>query len=420
MVITHNLGFPRIGAHRELKFALEAFWQGQSSASKLDKSARELRQNNWQQQSDITLIPVGDFSLYDQVLDMSVTLGNLPECLKGLEGHALDNYFRVAHGLSSKSKTEQVIPTSDIATWFDSNYHYIVPEFNAGTRFKLDATRLVSQIIEASQQLDTSKIKPVIIGPITYLWLGNIKNGNKLDLLEELLPVYKELLNTLSEQGVEWVQIDEPILTTELDNNWKHAFDLAYHRLKGTGINILLATYFGKLQGNLQLACNLPVQGLHLDSINAHDEVRPIADWLPNHKVLSLGIIDGRNIWKTDLNAVLDWLEPLKQRLHNPLWLAPSCSLLDVPVNLDNEKTLEPEVKCWLAFATQKLNELETLATALNQGREAVAVDLENNRQAIKQRQQSPKTHNPRLQKIINQIEGSLITDQSGYAKKAS
>ncbi len=340
MVITHNLGFPRIGTHKQLK---EALWQDNLSADEMCK----LKQHHWQQQSDMGLIPIGGFSLCDQILDMSATLGHSP-----------------------KDKAEQVIQAGEMAQWFNTNDRYIAPEFSSNTTFKLNEMHLVSQITEASAQLNISKIKPVIIGPVTYLKLGNIKSGNKLDLLERLLPVYKELLITLKQRGIEWVQIDEPILTTELDNDWKHAFDFSYHRLKGTGVNLLLATYFGKLQGNLQLACNLPVQGLHLDSINAYEEVKPIADWLPNHKVLSLGIIDGRNTLKTDLNAVLNWLKPLKRRLQNPLWLAPSCSLLYAS---NNEEKVDPD-NSWIALAIQKLNELKILATALNENQRSVSV----------------------------------------------
>ena len=241
---------------------------------------------------------------------------------------------------------------------------------------------------EAQQQ--GINIKPVIIGPVTYLWSGKAKDGsNKLALLERLLPVYAGLLIELAKQGVEWVQIDEPLLVTELNEEWRHAFDLAYHHLKFCKVNLLLATYFGELDENFKLACELPVQGLHLDALHAPKEVLPMIDWLPSHKVLSLGVINGRNIWKTDLNSTLDWLEPLHAKLQERLWLAPSCSLLHVPVDVNSEEQLDPEIKSWLAFALQKLEELTTLATALNEGRDAVAEELAANRQALQSHRRS-------------------------------
>lgn len=201
--------------------------------------------------------------------------------------------------------------------------------------------------------------------PITYLWLGRAKDDtNPLDLLDRLLPVYAELLEHLADQGIDWVQVDEPILVTELDLAWRHAFNLAYHHLKTTAPKLLLTTYFGDLRENLQLACDLPVAGLHLDAISAPQEVSRIADWLAPHKVLSVGVVNGRNIWRTDLSKTLDWLEPLYEKLGEQLWLAPSCSLLHVPVDLESEQQLDPEVKGWLAFAVQKLEELTTLARA--------------------------------------------------------
>ena len=386
MVTTHNLGFPRIGAKRELKFALESYWKGQFSRDELKALGAQLRQRHWQDQSGLDRIPVGDFAFYDQVLDMSFTLGHLPERARGFHGDPLDNYFRVARGRSAQGAEEHAgccggIAAGEMTKWFDTNYHYIVPEFTATTEFRLDASRLLEQLGEAKAQ--GVKAKPVIIGPVTYLWIGKAKDdSDKLVLLERLLPVYAELLEQLATQGVEWVQIDEPVLVTELDADWQHALNLAYHHLKSSRVKLLLATYFGTLQDNLYLVSNLPVAGLHLDAINARDEIQPLLNLLPSHRVLSLGVINGRNIWKTDLNATLDWLEPLAERLGDRLWIAPSCSLLHVPVDLASEQKLYAEIKSWLAFALQKLDELKVLATALNQGREAVATELAANRAA--------------------------------------
>ncbi|WP_417500871.1 5-methyltetrahydropteroyltriglutamate--homocysteine S-methyltransferase [Marinobacter sp.] len=411
MTTTHNLGYPRIGARRELKFALEALWHGKSSEQALQETAAGLRAQNWQEQASLSLAPAGDFSLYDQVLDMSATLGNLPERASAQTGSALDAYFRVARGRSPNDSACCSVHAGEMTKWFDTNYHYIVPEFDAGTSFSLNADRILEQLAEARAQ--GINAKPVIIGPVTYLWLGKAKDdSDRLNLLNKLLPVYTELLTKLAEAGAEWVQIDEPALVTELDADWRHAFILAYHELKTAPVKLLLTTYFGELRENLQLACELPVAGIHLDAISAQGEVARLADWLPAHKVLSLGIINGRNIWKTDLSATLDLLEPLKEKLGERLWLAPSCSLLHVPVDLESETTLDSEVRNWLAFARQKLQELNTLAKALGEGRESVAQELSANQKAIASRRQSSRVHNPAVSKAL-----AAITPEHGQRK---
>ena len=423
MTIVHNLGFPRIGAKRELKFALESYWKGESSRDALKGFGAELRKRHWDNQAGLDLVPVGDFSFYDQVLDMSFTLGNLPERVRDFQGDTLDNYFRVARGRSAQTAEHHSscggVAAGEMTKWFDTNYHYIVPEFTAGTAFKLDASRLLEQLAEAKQQ--GVKVKPVIVGPVTYLALGKAKDdSNKLALLEPLVSVYAQLLDTLAEQGVEWVQIDEPVLVTELDTDWQHAFNFAYHQMKGCRVKLLVATYFGQLQENQYLAANLPVAGLHIDAINGQDDIRPLLNLLSPHKVVSLGVINGRNIWKTDLTAVLDWLEPLAERLGDRLWIAPSCSLLHVPVDLHSEQKLDPDVKSWLAFALQKLEELQVLAQALRGGRDSVKEALAANQAALAARRASPRVNNPAVQTAIAQISAALGSRNSAYATRAS
>lgn len=424
MTTTHNLGFPRIGAKRELKFALEAYWKGESTRDELQAIGAQLRRRHWADQAGIDLVPVGDFSFYDQMLDMSFTLGNLPERVQGFHGDVLDNYFRVARGRSAQGAEDHAaccggVAAGEMTKWFDTNYHYIVPEFTAVTAFKLDASRLLAQLAEAKAQGVTPK--PVIVGPVTYLALGKAKDdSDRLALLPRLLPVYAELLETLAAQGVEWVQVDEPLLVTELDADWQHAFNTAYHLLKSSRVKILLATYFGQLLENKYLAANLPVAGLHVDAINGRDDVLPLLGMLPTHKVLSLGVINGRNIWKTDLGAVLDWLEPVAERLGPRLWIAPSCSLLHVPVDLASEQKLDAELKSWLAFALQKLEELRILATALREGRGAVKDALAANRAALNARRTSPRVHNPEVQAAVARIASHLGQRESGYEKRAT
>ena len=422
MAILHNLGYPRIGAQRELKFALEAYWQGRSNAAQLQATAADLRATNWAAQAELNYVPVGDFSLYDQVLDMSVMLGNLPTRAQDFHGAALDNYFRVARGRSAAGDAHAAccggIAAGEMTKWFDTNYHYIVPELQADTQFELNASVLLAQLQEAKAQ--GVKAKPVLIGPVTYLAISKAKDGSeKLALLERLLPVYAQLLAQLAEQGVEWVQIDEPILATELDGPWQHALNVAYHHLKSARVKILLATYFGALQENSYLAANLPVAGLHVDGIAGREGVASLLQLLPEYKVLSLGIINGRNIWKTDLAATLDWLEPIAARLGDRLWLAPTCSLLHVPVDLAQEAKLDAEVKNWLAFAQQKLQELQVLGQALNQGRASVQAALDANAAALASRRSSPRVHNPAVQAALAQITPAMEQRHSPYAQRA-
>ncbi|WP_420211841.1 5-methyltetrahydropteroyltriglutamate--homocysteine S-methyltransferase [Burkholderia aenigmatica] len=423
MVTTHNLGFPRIGAKRELKFGLERYWKGESSRDELKALGAQLRERHWSDQRDLDFAPVGDFAFYDQVLDMSFTLGNLPKRVQGFHGDALDNYFRVARGRSAQSEEAHAaccggVAAGEMTKWFDTNYHYIVPEFHADTNFSLDPSRLLQQLAEAKAQ--GVKAKPVIIGPVTYLWLGKAKDdSDRLALLQKLLPVYGALLDTLTAQGVEWVQIDEPILVTELDAEWQQAFKTAYAALETRRIKVLLATYFGQLQGNLALAASLPVDGLHIDAINARDEIDALVRELPAERVLSVGAINGRNIWKTNLNAALDWLEPLATQLGSRLWLAPSCSLLHVPVDLASEEKLDAEIRAWLAFALQKLDELKVLAIALNQGRDKVADALAANAAAIQSRRHSPRVNNPAVKASIARIDAQLGNRVSPYTQRA-
>jgi len=422
MVKSHNLGFPRIGAQRELKFAQEAYWKGQSSLADLQAVGAELRRLNWQAQSTLDLVPVGDFSFYDQILDLSFTLGNLPERVRGFEGDALDNYFRVARGRSAVAAETccgpEGVAAGEMTKWFDTNYHYIVPEFVAETEFQLDASRLIEQIRAArSQRLG---VKPVIVGPVTYLALGKAKDdSDKLALLPKLLAVYQQLLEAIAQEGVLWVQVDEPILVTELEPAWQQAFKTVYQSLSTTPVKLLLTTYFGQLLENLPLVASLPVAGVHLDAISARDEVTTLFQTLPADRVLSLGVINGRNIWKTDLNELLDWLEPLAKQLDDRLWLAPSCSLLHVPVDLESEKKLDSEFKSWLAFAKQKLEELRVVKLALTEGRSVVHAELENNRAAIESRRRSSRVNDPAVKDVVAKIDSHLGQRKSSFSQRA-
>lgn len=424
MTTIHNLGFPRIGAKRELKFALESYWKGETSRDALKQTGAALRQRHWNNQAGLDLVPVGDFAFYDQVLDMSFTLGNLPERVRGFHGDALDNYFRVARGRSAHGSDDHSaccdgVAAGEMTKWFDTNYHYIVPEFTAASPFTLDNTRLLAQLAEA--RTHSVNAKPVIIGPVTYLALGKAKDdSDKLALLPRLLPVYAQLLADLAAQGVEWVQIDEPILVTELDASWQQAFHTAYAALKDSGVKLLLATYFGQLLENRALLAQLPVAGVHIDAINGRHDVQPLLDLLPAQTIISLGVINGRNIWKTDLNAALQWLTPIARRLGERLWIAPSCSLLHVPVDLNSEQKLDAETRSWLAFALQKLDELRLLGRALCEGVDAVKIELAANQAALSARRGSPRVNNRAVQSAIANINAKHGQRHSNYQQRAA
>ncbi len=418
MTIAHNLGFPRIGAKRELKKALEAYWEGEIDREELMRVGKELRERHWamQRQAGLDLIPVGDFSWYDHVLDMTALLGCLPPRFGRLEGEVdIDTYFRMARGRAPKG---QSVRACEMTKWFDTNYHYIVPELDEEQAFRLAFSKLFDEVAEAQAQ--GHKVKPVILGPLSWLWLGKIKAGSfeKLSLIERLIPVYGQILGRLYQQGVEWVQIDEPILVMDLPSQWRQAFEPVYNRLAIGGLNVLLATYFGSLRDNLSLVSRLPVAGLHVDAMRAPDHVQLAADKLSICKVLSVGIIDGRNVWRSDLDNCLKVLEDAKARLGNRLWIAPSCSLLHVPVDLEQEHKLDDELKSWLAFAKQKINEVVTLKRALNVGREMVATSFEAACKATMARKSSERIHDNAVSKRMAGITADMSRRQHAYVER--
>jgi 5-methyltetrahydropteroyltriglutamate--homocysteine methyltransferase len=390
MALAHVLGVPRIGPNRELKFALEKFWRGEIDEAGLQSTASGIRQANWRKQhaAGLDFVSVGDFTFYDQMLDHIALLGCAPARFGFGDTLALPDYFTLARGNDAHHAME-------MTKWFDTNYHYLVPELIPETCFHLGATKLFDEVNEA--QIAGFNPKPVLIGPLTFLWLAKEKTAgfDRLDLLASLLPVYAQILTRLKTQGVEWVQIDEPILSLDLPGVWRVAFERAYHTLNSSGVKLLLASYFGPLRENFLTALKLPIAGIHLDCVRGGEELAQAIDWLPATRILSVGVIDGRNIWKTDLDAVLTRLQGLHARLGERLWLAPSCSLQHVPVSLHAETKLDPEIKNWLAFAGEKLAELTTLKTALTQGRAAVTEALDDNRAALNSRHHSLRVHNP-------------------------
>lgn len=415
MSITHNLGFPRIGEQRELKKALEAYWRGETDQAALCQVGAELRQRHWQQQADagLDLIPVGDFSWYDQVLDLSAMLGVVPERF-GWHGDAvdLDTYFRMARG---RAPSGNPAAACEMTKWFDTNYHYLVPEFNAGQVFRLASDKLFDEVAEA--QALGHAVKPVLLGPLSYLWLGKAKDDGlaRLELLPRLLPVYEQILTRLAGQGIDWVQLDEPILSLDLPADWQAALEATYNRLQQVDVKLLLANYFGPLGDNLGLACRLPVAGLHLDAVRGGEEIDRVLSWLPSYRVLSLGVVDGRNIWRADLSSLLARLTPWRERLGERLWLAPSCSLLHVPVDLAGEQALDPELRGWLSFARQKLDEVVSLGKALEQGRAALADVFAAADGALASRRASTRVTDPAVRARVAAIDPDMLERDSAF-----
>ncbi|MGR9101372.1 MAG: 5-methyltetrahydropteroyltriglutamate--homocysteine S-methyltransferase, partial [Gammaproteobacteria bacterium] len=415
MIKIHNLGFPRLGENRELKFALERYWRGEINSLALNEVSAKIRRRRWQMQADCGMdyIPSGDFSLYDHVLDASVMLGAVPGRFGSADGASnLDTYFRMARGQAPDGRPYRAL---EMTKWFDTNYHFLVPEVSRNQTFSLSGEKIFDETREL-QDMGYNP-KPVLLGPLTWLWLAKTTDEfDKLDLLESLLPVYGEILQRLAGQGVEWIQLDEPILVLDLPPAWKSAFEYAYHRLRTPSVKILLATYFGELGDNASLACRLPVSGLHIDAVSAPGQITQVLDNIAEHKVLSLGLIDGRNVWRTDLDEAMRTIEGVRDRFRGALWLAPSCSLLHVPIDLARETELQPTVKSWLAFARQKLAELEILRLAAEQGKDAAETELCAAEAAVRSRRRSALTGNPEVRSRMAALGRETARQRSAFA----
>ncbi|MGM3173656.1 5-methyltetrahydropteroyltriglutamate--homocysteine S-methyltransferase [Dickeya lacustris] len=412
-IINHTLGFPRVGLRRELKKAQESYWAGNSTQDELLAVGRELRTRHWQQQKDagVELLPVGDFAWYDHVLTTSLLLGNVPARHQSADGAVnLDTLFRIGRG---RAPTGEPAAAAEMTKWFNTNYHYMVPEFTKGQSFRLTWTQLLDEVDEALAL--GHKVKPVLLGPVTYLWLGKVKGEafNRLELLSAILPVYQQVLAELAKRGIEWVQIDEPLLALELDAEWKAALKPAYAALQGHS-KLLLTTYFDSISQNLDVIKALPVQGLHVDLVHGKDDAATLNAQLPADWVLSLGVINGRNVWRADLASWFERLQPLLGK--RTLWLGSSCSLLHSPIDLSVETRLDDEVKSWFAFAIQKCQELALLTKALNSGNgdELVAYSA-----PIRARQTSTRVNNPEVAQRLAAITAQDSQRQHPYPVRA-
>ena len=412
---THVLGFPRIGAHRELKQAVEAFWKGRCSEAELMQVGEDLRRKHWQVQyaAGLNFVSTGDFSFYDSMLDMSVALGIIPERFAEFETDELKTYFKLARGDAQKN-----IPAMEMTKWFNTNYHYIVPEISETVSPQLISTKLLTETREAIA-LGLNP-KPVIIGPITYLSLSKGVGGYDVwKKFDDILAVYAELIQELSEL-CEWIQLDEPILCADISAEAAACFPVACKKLNSAAgkSKLLLTTYFEELDDNLALALNSGCAGLHLDLVRGGRQLDKVLLELPAEMILSAGIVDGRNIWKTDYQSALKVLQQILASVGaERLWLSSSCSLLHSPVDLAYETELDPQIREWLAFAVQKCTELselaEILATPSGESSAYIA-----NQKAIESRRNSPLVHDGAVQEAVQSIVPEMYRRNSAYSER--
>ncbi|KHD26728.1 5-methyltetrahydropteroyltriglutamate--homocysteine methyltransferase [Vibrio caribbeanicus] len=416
---THILGYPRIGEKRELKFALEKYWRGEIDQAQLKSVGSELRVNNWQtqQQAGLDYVTAGDFAWYDHVLTTTLLLGHVPK--RHRSGFPdLDTLFKVGRGQSQASCGCSGSAASDMTKWFNTNYHYIVPEFSQEDTFEVSWPQLFEEVNEAIQA--GHKVKPVLLGPLSYLYLGKeVEEGfDRLSLLPRLLTAYQAILSKLANLGVEWVQIDEPILSLELEKPWLDAFKLAYQVIR-TDVKVLLTTYFDSVLDTLDKIVELNVDGLHIDLSASPEQLQLVANKLPKDWVLSAGVINGRNVWRADLSAQLALLQPVKDKLGDKLWVASSCSLLHSPVDLSLETELSEEVRSWFAFAKQKVTEVALLGKALDGDQEAILA-CDTYSVPIQARKTATHVNKPQVQARLNGITKQLTERTAPYPERAA
>jgi len=417
MIKSASLGFPRVGAFRELKKAVESYWKVTSSKEDLLKTAAEIRKNNWQLQKSagIYYIPSNDFSFYDHILDFIATVGAIPNRFNFKGGNVdLDLYFACARG-SQKNGLDVV--AMEMTKWFDTNYHYLVPELTKDQNFQFSSTKIVDEYLEAKALgIET---RPVILGPITFLLIGKmVDGGNALSLLPKLLPVYAEIFDRLKKAGVKDVQIDEPSLVTDLNSDILNAYELSYKEIKkfSEGIKLHLATYFDNLGENTKTAFSLGTDSVHIDLVRAPDQLDQALDVINSNQSISLGLVDGRNIWINNLEESNAIAKKVVEKLGDSrVIIASSCQLLHTPVDLDSEKELDKEIKSWLSFAKQKLAEINAIASAVSGNEASVTSLLEINKKANNSRKISLKIHNEAVKERVKNIDASILNRHSPH-----
>ena len=419
MTISTNLGFPRIGTDRELKKVLEAYWAGRTDLASLVETGRRLRATHWALQRELGIdhIPSNDFSLYDHVLDTTCMLGAVPLRF-GLKDATIDmdTYFAMARGTDNAHAME-------MTKWFDTNYHYIVPEFEDGLEFRLASSKIIDEFLEAKGQGILTR--SVMLGPVSYLLLGKSKSPGlePLDLLDQALSVYIEVIGRLESAGARWIQVDEPVLVLDLDERVPAAFESVYKRFAQARkrLKLCLTTYFGSLGDNVDWAMRLPFDAIHLDVVRAPEQLEKALALLPPDAALSLGVVNGRNIWKTDLAATLDLVDKAATTIGTErLILAPSCSLLHSPVDVESEGTMDPVVQERLAFAKQKLQEVAVLTKAANEGRAAVGDVLQANRAVFDKGQASGRVRNAAVRKRVGSLPEKMFHRRKPFGQRKS
>lgn len=421
-MLTQNLGYPRIGSQRQLKKACEQFWAGKLELRDLKETARKIKEDNWQTQLDagIDLIPCNDFSFYDHVLDTSLMLGVIPQRYQPVlsqvkSNNEVDLYFAMARGYQ---KNGLDVTAMEMTKWLDTNYHYIVPEFTAKQEFTIFNENIFGEYINA-HKIVGNKAKPVLVGPVSYLLLGKEKEQGfeRIDLIKKLALVYIEIINRLKKQGAEWIQLDEPCLALDLTKKEQEAYEWAYRTIasKVTDVKLLVATYFEGLLDNTALAVNLPVAALHIDLVRAPEQLDEVLVAIPDNLILSLGVVDGRNVWKNDYETSLALINKATAQLGSDrVIIGPSCSLLHSPIDLELETETDPEIKNWMAFAKQKLNEV----VELKQIAEGDKNNLQRNADAIASRRASQKVHKAAVKKRAEALTEADATRTADFASR--
>jgi 5-methyltetrahydropteroyltriglutamate--homocysteine methyltransferase len=393
-------GSPRIGPNRELKRATEGYWAGRTSRPELESVATKLRREMWSglAKAGLDSVPVNTFSYYDQMLDAAVLLGALPPRVAGVADE-LDRYFAAARG------NAEIMPL-EMTKWFDTNYHYIVPEIGPDTTFALNSAKVLSELAEAREM--GIPARPVVIGPVTFLLLSKAVDGAKapIERLDDLLPLYADLLGQLADNGAEWVQIDEPILVTDASADAPALAKRVYTELGNAAKRpaIHVATYFGDPKDGLPALAGTPVEAIGVDFVaGAGVQVPDLGD-----KTLVAGVVDGRNIWRTDLESTLAQLEGLKGKAAN-LAVSTSCSTLHVPYSLtpEDDPALDANLRSWLAFGAEKVTEVEALARALRDGKDAAANEIKASAEAVASRKSDARLRNDQVRGRVSEIDAS-------------
>ena len=418
MILSSSLGYPRIGPNRELKWLLESFWNKKINENDFLQNISNIKKNNWltQRKAGVHFIPSNDFSLYDHVLDMCLTVDAIPERFKKLKNkkNKFDLYFAMARGYQN-GKID--IKAMEMTKWFDTNYHYIVPEFKQNQKFNLAFSKIIDEFLEAKNFGIITR--PVILGPLSFLYLGkSISNKfNKLKLLNNLIPIYKKIFKLLKSFGADWVQVDEPILSLDLDKDFKEKFIPTYNSFAKDSPKILLTSYFSSAYPNFNILKKINVTGIHLDLINTKsEELNKILKNFPMNKFLSAGLINGRNIWKNNLFKSIECIKKIKKKINDDkLIISSSCSLLHSPVDLNKEQKIDSRINDWLSFANQKLDEIVFLQKYFNSNLLNKSEYLTNNKISVKKREQSTLIHNKNVKKRMKSISPRMLKRNNNY-----